>query len=595
MQQATDLVRRLGIRHPIVQAPMAGGASTVELVASVCEAGALGFLGCAYSSPEAIREMAAAVRARTRRPFGVNLFAPLPPPAATVDFSRALSALANAHAELGLAPPSAPSATGIPFEGQLEAILATGASTFSFTFGLLPPDVITEVKNHGMLVAGTATTVHEALAMEASGVDAIVAQGSEAGAHRGTFAASFEESMIGTIALVPQIVDRVGIPVIASGGIMDGRGVAAALALGADAAQLGTAFLTCTEAGIPDAHKRAILDAAEHQTRVTRAFSGRPARGIVNRLMDDLERDPGAILPFPLQNALTRTVRTAAAEQDRAEYLSLWAGQGISLARRLPAAELVERIAAETDQAIERTAAAAPPPAALGLPERHAAVARLQVEHGLDRCRARADNDALRHGQVRPAHQRTVAIGQGVEGAVAKADRAERVGDRLVSTALERPEQPGAAGPASRSAAKLAAKVVRGLAQHRWWATAAQPLEGGGEEARGIAIATLRNGDAELAVGAPVDPRRPSRARADPPAQAAIRGIQQPRVDELVEVEGRQPTRHADGLRSLLAPDRLQLGYDPLVQAAADRLVEHPERGEVLVACLLRHGWDSIT
>jgi nitronate monooxygenase len=260
-------------------------------------------------------------------------------------------------------PPAAPRATSTPFDEQLEAILATDASIFSFTFGVLPPDLPAEVKNRGMLVAGTATTVDEAIALEASGVDAIVAQGSEAGAHRGTFGASFESSMIGTVALVPQIVDRVGIPVIASGGIMDGRGVAAAMALGAEAAQLGTAFLTCPEAGIPDAYKRAILDAAEHQTRVTRAFSGRPARGIVNRLMDHLDRDPGAILPFPLQNSLTRPLRTAAADQDRAEYLSLWAGQGVGLARQLPAAQLVELIAAETSQAIERAAAVAIPQA----------------------------------------------------------------------------------------------------------------------------------------------------------------------------------------------------------------------------------------
>jgi nitronate monooxygenase len=361
MRQATDLVRRLGIRHPIIQAPMAGGATTVELVASVCEAGGMGSLGCAYSSAQAIREMAAEVRALTRRPFGVNLFAPVAAPEVTVDFNPALSALSEAYAELGLPPPAAPSATGTPFEEQLEAILSTDASMFSFTFGVLRADLVAAVKSRGMLVAGTATTVDEALALEASGVDAIVAQGSEAGAHRGTFRASFESSMIGTIALVPQIVDRVGIPVIASGGIMDGRGVAAALALGAEAAQLGTAFLTCPEAGIPAAHKRAILESAEHRTRVTRAFSGRPARGIVNRLMDDLDRDPEAILPFPLQNSLTRPLRTAAAEQDRAEYLSLWAGQGVGLARQLPAARLVELIATEASEAIERAATAATP------------------------------------------------------------------------------------------------------------------------------------------------------------------------------------------------------------------------------------------
>jgi nitronate monooxygenase len=156
--------------------------------------------------------------------------------------------------------------------------------------------------------------------------------------------------MIGTMALVPQVVDAVRVPVVASGGIMDGRGIVAALALGASAVQMGTAFLTCHEAGIPEAHKQAILGAREDQTRVTRAFSGRPARGIVNRFIDEVERSGGeAILPFPLQHSLTRPLRAAAAKRGRAEFLALWAGQGVRLARRQSAAELVARLAAEAE------------------------------------------------------------------------------------------------------------------------------------------------------------------------------------------------------------------------------------------------------
>ena len=186
-----------------------------------------------------------------------------------------------------------------------------------------------------MFLIGTATTVEEAIALEKSGVDAIVAQGSEAGGHRGSFACDFASAMVGSISLVPQVVDAVGVPVIASGGIMDGRGIVAALALGASAVQMGTAFLTCHEAGIPDAYKQAILTAHEDQTRITRAFSGRPARGIVNRFMTEIESDEhDVILSFPLQNALTRPLRTAAAKQGRAEFLSLWAGQGVRLSRR---------------------------------------------------------------------------------------------------------------------------------------------------------------------------------------------------------------------------------------------------------------------
>jgi nitronate monooxygenase len=333
---------------------MAGGATTVQLVAAVCRAGALGFLGAAYSTPDAIRQAAAEVRGQTDRPFGINLFAPQPPPEASGDADRVIELLASVHTELGIEPPSAPSPGGIEFAEQLEAVLDSDAAVFSFTFGLLPPGAIEELHQRDRFVIGTATTVDEAVALKEAGADAIVTQGSEAGAHRGTFGPSFDTAMIGTMALVPQVVDAVGVPVIASGGIMDGRGVAAALTLGAQAAQLGTAFLTSDEAGIPPGYKQAILDAREDQTRLTRAFSGRPARGIVNRLMTEIDAQPEAILPFPFQNALTRSARNAAAEQDRAEFLSLWAGQGVRIARRLPAEELVKRIADETAVALEQ-------------------------------------------------------------------------------------------------------------------------------------------------------------------------------------------------------------------------------------------------
>jgi nitronate monooxygenase len=242
------------------------------------------------------------------------------------------------------------------FDEQLAAVLDSGAAVFSFTFGLLPASAIEAIKGRGMFLIGTATTVEEAIALEQVGVDAVVTQGSEAGGHRSTFATPFEAGMVGTLALVPQVVDAVTVPVIASGGIMDGRGIAAALALGAHAVQMGTAFLTCDEAGIPPAYQEAILQAREHETRLTRAFSGRPARGIVNRFMTEVERADvtDAILPFPLQNALTRPLRTAAAQQGRAELLSLWAGQGVRLARRQTAATLIARLAHETEAVVQR-------------------------------------------------------------------------------------------------------------------------------------------------------------------------------------------------------------------------------------------------
>src|SRR5437764_9173900 len=285
MGKSAELRKRLGIQHPIVQAPMAGGGDTPRLVAAVSEAGALGSIGAAYLTPQQIADSAQAVRALTSRPFGINLFAPVRVPKWGGDAQRAMDRVSPHYAELGLARPVQPALPADSFPAQLAATLETGASVFSFTFGMLPEGGVEAVKRRGMFLAGTATTVEEAIALEEAGVDAVVAQGSEAGGHRGTFGAEFEAAMVGTIALVPQTVDAVSVPVIASGGIMDGRGIVAALTLGAQGVQLGTAFLRCPEADTGPAHREALAG----DTIVTRVLTGRYARAVRTPLVDRLE------------------------------------------------------------------------------------------------------------------------------------------------------------------------------------------------------------------------------------------------------------------------------------------------------------------
>ena len=347
----SDFLRDLGIKHPIIQAPMAGGPSTPELVAAVSNAGALGSLGSAYSTPEQIAADIRTVRTLTEKPFNVNLFAGGYAPESPVDAAPMLALLGEIHEALHLPPPTLPAWPLNPFEKQLQAVLEARPAIFSFTFGIPEPQAIARLKAEGISIFGTATTVQEGKLLEASGVTAIVAQGAEAGSHRGTFAGPFESAMIPTLELVRSLRAVVSTPIIASGGLMDGRDIAEAIAHGASAAQLGTAFLTCPEAGTSEPYRRAILTASEDSTVITRAFSGRPARGLLNSFIAKLEGKEKTILPFPLQNALTRPMRTAAAQLGESGYLSLFVGEGVTRARAMPAAELVQRLVAEMQQA----------------------------------------------------------------------------------------------------------------------------------------------------------------------------------------------------------------------------------------------------
>jgi nitronate monooxygenase len=343
---ATTLLHALQVRLPIIQAPMAGGPDTPALAAAVSNAGGLGSLGCAYLSPEQIDAVVAATRTLTAQPFGLNLFVRADAPADPEAALRVQPMLADFRRELGLPdvdavpPPPPPS-----YEAQLEAALRAQPRVLSFTFGMPTRAELAAVRARGILSVGCATTVAEGEALAELGVDAIAAQGAEAGGHRGSFLGRFEDALVGTMALVPSLVARVRVPVIAAGGIMDGRGVRAVLTLGAQAAQLGTAFLDCPEAGTPPAHRAALRSEAARTTVVTRAFSGRPARGIRNRMTDAFEAVAAA--PFPQQQGLTRTLRAAAIQAGRADLMQLWAGQGAPLVRALPAGELVRALARE--------------------------------------------------------------------------------------------------------------------------------------------------------------------------------------------------------------------------------------------------------
>lgn len=352
----------LSLPLPIVQGPMTGS-DTPALAAAVSAAGGLGMLGCGARAPAAMAEAAAEVRRRTDRPFGMNLFVQDTPAPDAATVASALQRLAPLYAEFGLQP-AVPARWCEDFGAQFEALLAARPAVASFTFGILGAAEVERLHGAGCYVMGTATTVAEAMAWADVGADAVCASGMEAGGHRGTFLGDFAASMVGTLALVPQCVDALrprGVAVVAAGGIMDGRGIAAAQALGAEAVQMGTAFLVCDEAGIAPAYRQALCRASATDTRTTRIFSGRPARGIANAMMERLAADEATVPAYPVQNALTGALRRAAAEAGNADYLSLWAGQGVAAVRPMPAAALVAQLEREWRAAC---ASLAPQPAA---------------------------------------------------------------------------------------------------------------------------------------------------------------------------------------------------------------------------------------
>jgi nitronate monooxygenase len=341
------LQRLLGIELPIIQAPMAGVQGSA-LAAAVSAAGGLGSLPCAMLGIHAMRNELTAMKAQTSRPFNVNFFCHVPPAPNAEREAAWRAALSPYFKEFGIDPEKITAGAGrAPFSAEAADVLSEfRPAVVSFHFGLPSAEVLTRVRAWGSKILSSATTVEEALWLEAHGVHAIVAQGIEAGGHRGNFLSEDVTTQVGTFALLPQVVQAVKVPVIAAGGIADAQGVAAAMALGAAGVQIGTAYLLCPEAATSAVHRAALKSEAARHTALTNLFTGRPARGIVNRIMKDLGPISSAVPQFPLATAAIGPLRTRAESQGSGDFSPLWSGQNASGCKEVPAAQLTRDLAA---------------------------------------------------------------------------------------------------------------------------------------------------------------------------------------------------------------------------------------------------------
>jgi nitronate monooxygenase len=360
MWKNTEVTRRLRLDAPIVQGPFGSGLSAVELVAAVSEQGGLGSFGVHHLDAAGIRAIAAQIRSRTQRPFALNLWMPLgdsdDPKLSDAQWQSACELLRPYFDELRVPMPARPARFGPHYQEQVDALLELRPPVFSFVFGVPAPDVLDRCRRAGIATLGAATTVAEARLLEDAGVDMIVASGFEAGGHRISFLREPEECLTGTMALVPQVVDSVKVPVIAAGGIADGRGIAAALTLGAAAAQVGTAFLACEESNASPLHRAMLWSAEARCTTLTRAFTGRLARSIHNAFIDAMHGQEKLLAPYPVQAWLTAQLKAAALAANRADVMSLWSGQCAPLLRERHAAQLMRFLIEDTSREISRHA-----------------------------------------------------------------------------------------------------------------------------------------------------------------------------------------------------------------------------------------------
>ncbi len=341
-----NLAQLFGIALPLIQAPMAGAQGSALAIA-VCNAGGLGSLPCAMLGADALREELSRIRAGTDKPFNVNFFCHAQPTVDAVRTARWTAALTPYYQEFGIDPATISAGPGrLPFDANAADILDQfRPEVVSFHFGLPSADLLARARAHGAKILSSATTVEEARWLEAHGVDAIIAQGLEAGGHRGTFLSDDLTTQVGTIALLRQVVQAVKVPVIAAGGIADAAGVAAAMALGAAGVQIGTAYLLCPESTTSAVHRAALCGQVAAHTALTNLFTGRPARGIVNRIMRELGPINVADAPaFPLATAAIAPLRAAAEQRGSGDFSPLWSGQNASGCKPIPAAELTREL-----------------------------------------------------------------------------------------------------------------------------------------------------------------------------------------------------------------------------------------------------------
>lgn len=352
MWNKTRITKLLGIEYPIVQGPFGGGLSSSKLASTVSNLGGMGGYGVHHLSPAKIIEINSEIKSKTAKPYALNLWVSNMDKSAETylveEYEKLCSLFKPYFNELSIPLPNKPETLGSQFEEQVQAVIDAKPPVLSFVFGIPSPEILDSCRKKNIKTIGTATTAAEALALEAAGVDAIVATGFEAGGHRVSFIRSPEASLTGTFVLIPQVADKIKIPIIAAGGIADGRGIVAALTLGADAVQIGTAFLACEESNATPEHKEKLFSEDANYTVLTKMFTGRLSRGIKSRLSDELGASE-SYAPYPIQSMFLSTLRTAAIAQGKSDLITFWAGQIAPILKYKKAGELFQSLLSQVE------------------------------------------------------------------------------------------------------------------------------------------------------------------------------------------------------------------------------------------------------